>query len=131
MPVRILVDHTADRVRIFPGEGAVEDHLRHRDLAANRFAARLEIDRRGETLLRLGATGVVEPKALGRRHRALVGAGDLPLGGDGFAARRRLRVRRSDCRLVLRRLANLEPVLLGWPMFALLRTILRKRWLRR
>src|SRR5207237_4100220 len=50
--VLVLVDHAAHRIRIFAGEGAVQHHLRHRDLAAYGFAAGLEIDRLSTALFR-------------------------------------------------------------------------------
>ena len=81
MAVLVLIDHAAHRVRILAGEGAVQHHLRHRDLAAHRFAARFEIDRFGETFFRLGARLLVEQaEPLGRRLGALVVGIDLALG---------------------------------------------------
>ena len=53
--VLVLIDHAADGVRIFAGEGAVHHDLRDRDLAAHGLAAGLEIDGFGEALLGLGA----------------------------------------------------------------------------
>ena len=55
MPVRVLIDHVADIARIIAGEGAVQDHLRDRHLAALDLAAGFEIDRVGETLLMFDA----------------------------------------------------------------------------
>ena len=87
MAVLVLIDHAAHRVRIEAGEGAVQHHLRHRDLAAHRFAAGFEIHRLGETLFVLGARLVVEQaEPLGRRLGALVVGVDLALGGDALAA---------------------------------------------
>ena len=55
MPVRVLVDHAADVVRVVAGEGAIEHDLRHRHLSALGLAARLEIDRVGQAALVLDA----------------------------------------------------------------------------
>ena len=55
MAVRILIHDATDIARVVAREHAVHHHLRDRDLAAHRLGARLEIDRVGETLLRLGA----------------------------------------------------------------------------
>ena len=63
MAVRVLIDDAADVVWIVAGEHAVHHHLRDRDLPAHRLAARLEIDRVGETLLRLGALRADELRA--------------------------------------------------------------------
>ena len=60
MAVLVLIDHAAHGFGIFAGEGAVQHHLRHRDLAPHRFAAGFEIDRFGQALLRLGARLFVE-----------------------------------------------------------------------
>src|SRR5205807_3608954 len=53
MTVRILVHDAANIARIVTREGAVHDHLRHRDLAAHRLAARFEINRIGKAFLGL------------------------------------------------------------------------------
>ena len=50
MMVGVLKHHAADVVRIVAGEHAVHHDLRHRFLTGERLAARLEIDRLGETL---------------------------------------------------------------------------------
>ena len=86
MAVLVLVDHAAHRVRIFAGEGAVQHHLRHRDLAAHGLAAGFEIDRFGEALLRFGARLLVEQaEPLGRRLGALVVGIDFALRRDALA----------------------------------------------
>ena len=99
MAVGVLVDHAADVVRIERREHPVHHHLRHRDLPAHRFVARFEIDRVGETFLRLGARRPGERQPLGRRFRTLIDAGDFAFAGDGLAgfvvaARLRRRERR-------------------------------------
>ena len=87
--VRVLIDDAADAVRIEAREHAVHHHLRDRDLAALRLAARLEIDRIGEALLGLGALLCIQAKPLGRCLRPLVGAGHLALRRDGLTGRQR------------------------------------------
>src|SRR5262249_46277252 len=81
-------DHAADVVGIITGEHAVEDDLGNRDLTAYLLAARLEVDRVGETLLRLGALLAGQTQPFGRRPRPLAFAGDLAFGGDALAGGR-------------------------------------------
>src|SRR5262249_60329507 len=85
VPVRVLINHAAHVVGIIAGEYAVHHHLGDRYLAAHRFAARLEIDGIGETLLRLGARLVHKAEPLGPTLRPPPVAGDLALAGDGDA----------------------------------------------
>src|SRR5262249_59127540 len=99
VPIGVLVTDPAHGVGIFAGERAVEHGLGHRDLAPHWPPARLEIDRIGETLLRLGAAGNAELETLSRCHRAPVGAGDLALGGDRLATPRRSLLDRKSTRL--------------------------------
>ena len=86
MAVLVLVDHAAHGFGIFAGEGAVQHHLRHRDLAPDRFAAGFEIDRFRQALLRLGARLVVEQaETFGGRLGALVVRIDLALRRNALA----------------------------------------------
>ena len=86
MAVLVLVDHAAHGVRIFAGEGAVQHHLRDRDLAAHGFAASLEVDGLREALLRFGARLLVEQaETFGRRLGALIVGIDLALRRDALA----------------------------------------------
>ena len=82
MPVGVLINHAAHVVGIVAGEHAVHHHLRDRHLPAQRLAARLEIDRVGETLFRLGARLASKTEAL---RRAFQPAG-VVLAGDRLAA---------------------------------------------
>ena len=97
--LRGLADDAADRRRIAAGGGAVEHHLGDRELAFERLAARLEIDRAGEAML-LGAArcrggvGLVDEQIgaraarAPRRRRAVMAGQPAGAAASGAAARR-------------------------------------------
>jgi len=65
MPTGVLVDDATDVVRVNPGENTrFITHLRNGLLAFERLAARLEIDRIGETFLGPRARLAFEPELL-------------------------------------------------------------------
>ena len=84
--MRVLIDDATHGVRIVAGEHAVHHHLRDRDLAAHRLAARFEIYRFGETFFGLGAAAGIELEPVGRRHRPLVLTRDLTFGRHRLTA---------------------------------------------
>ena len=100
MAVGVLVDDAADVVRVKRREHPVHHNLRHRDLRAHRLVAQFEINRVGETLLRLGARRADEREPLGRRFRTLLDASDLALGGDALAGLVAALLRRRQRRLL-------------------------------
>ena len=68
VPMLVLVNHAAHRVRIKTGEGAVHHHLRDRDLTTDGLAPGLEINRIGKTFFGFAARFLIEqPQAFGRR----------------------------------------------------------------
>ena len=71
MPVRVLIHHRADVLRIIRREHAVQHHLRHRLLAARRLVARLEIDRLREALLGFVVVLALQFESLRRAQRRL------------------------------------------------------------
>ena len=76
MPVRVLIDHRADVLRIVRREHAVEHDLRHRLLAARRLVARLEIDRLRQALLGLVVVLALQARAAAPATAAASAAAD-------------------------------------------------------
>lgn len=92
-PVRSLVDHTTDLVRVVAREDPVHDHLSDADLAAHTLAARFEKDRAGEALPRLRTRPDVKTEPLGRRADRRQRARHRPRQGDRDSRQGTARVR--------------------------------------